>query len=203
MSLLPSCSTAAAFGGIPVLFLEARVQCNPGEVITQMGLSLNADNVDVSMLTRTSGVLLVAGFGSYCAYRMCRRYLGKDFVWTMLDAARCDLLARADSRLLHPAGEGYYDAHGNQEFRHQLLRDILNTTVPVSQAPSLSDSVQRCRTAAEYTVVSSNGKVVRVIRGDPLKRRLHSPDTQQGFATLPSPDSTSSPTLFVDEAAMR
>lgn len=53
MSLLPSYATAAAFGGIPVLFLEARVQCNPGEVITQMGLSLNADNVDVSMLSKS------------------------------------------------------------------------------------------------------------------------------------------------------
>lgn len=59
MSLLPSCSTAAAFGGIPVLFLEARVQCNPGEVITQMGLSLNADNVDVSMLSKWTITLRV------------------------------------------------------------------------------------------------------------------------------------------------
>uniref|UniRef100_A0AC34F0Y7 Uncharacterized protein n=1 Tax=Panagrolaimus sp. ES5 TaxID=591445 RepID=A0AC34F0Y7_9BILA len=51
---------------------------------------------------RTSGVLLIAGFGSYCAYRICNRYLGKGFVWTLFDAAHCDLLARADSRLLNP-----------------------------------------------------------------------------------------------------
>uniref|UniRef100_A0A914NXY1 Uncharacterized protein n=1 Tax=Panagrolaimus davidi TaxID=227884 RepID=A0A914NXY1_9BILA len=55
-----------------------------------------------SFPARTSGVLLIAGFGSYCAYRIANRYLGKGFVWTLFDAAHCDLLARADSRLLNP-----------------------------------------------------------------------------------------------------
>lgn len=31
--------------------------------------------------------------------------LGSDFVWTLFDATKCDLLARADSRLFHPAAE--------------------------------------------------------------------------------------------------
>jgi hypothetical protein len=56
-------------------------------------------------LARTSGIVLIAGVGSYCAYRICSKYLGKEFVWTLIDATRLDRLSRADSRLLHPAAE--------------------------------------------------------------------------------------------------
>jgi hypothetical protein len=87
---------------LPILFLEARVHGNTHQIVTQMGVSIDADQCSVGMLTRTSGVLLIAGFGSYCAYRICNRYFGRGFVWTLFDAAHCDLLARADSRLLNP-----------------------------------------------------------------------------------------------------
>jgi hypothetical protein len=49
--------------------------------------------------------VLVAGVGSYCAYRICAKYLGKEFVWTLMDAVRLDRISHADSRLLHPAAE--------------------------------------------------------------------------------------------------
>ncbi|PIO72746.1 hypothetical protein TELCIR_05311, partial [Teladorsagia circumcincta] len=53
---------------------------------------------------RASGVLFVAGVGSYCAYRICTKYLGKRFVWTLLESARFDNLASADRRLLYACG---------------------------------------------------------------------------------------------------
>nr|CDJ91350.1 Protein RIC-7, isoform a [Haemonchus contortus] len=65
---------------------------------------------------RASGVLFVAGVGSYCAYRICTKYLGKRFVWTLLESARFDNPATADRRLLYACGlplsddeDGEYD----------------------------------------------------------------------------------------------
>ncbi|CAD5223845.1 unnamed protein product [Bursaphelenchus okinawaensis] len=57
---------------------------------------------------RTSGIVLVASVGSYCAYRICSKYFGNGFVWTLLDSTRLDQIPRADSRLLHPAAEGFF-----------------------------------------------------------------------------------------------
>ncbi|KAK6757842.1 hypothetical protein RB195_015579 [Necator americanus] len=53
---------------------------------------------------RASGVLLVAGVGSYCAYRICTKYLGSRFVWMLLESARFDNIATADRRLLYASG---------------------------------------------------------------------------------------------------
>jgi len=99
MALIPS---SVFSGTLPVLFLEARVTGEARQFITQMGFSIEADQCSIGMLTRTSGVLLIAGFGSYCAYRIANRYLGNGIVWTIFDPAHCDLLARSDSRLLNP-----------------------------------------------------------------------------------------------------
>uniref|UniRef100_A0A915ER17 Uncharacterized protein n=1 Tax=Ditylenchus dipsaci TaxID=166011 RepID=A0A915ER17_9BILA len=79
-------------------------------------------------LARTSGVLLMAGVGSYCAYRMCRRFLGKDFVWTLLDSAKCDMLSRADCRLLHPAAEGFYTVRLGEDDLQQIQEFLLRNT---------------------------------------------------------------------------
>ncbi|KIH68859.1 hypothetical protein ANCDUO_00802 [Ancylostoma duodenale] len=57
---------------------------------------------------RASGVLLVAGVGSYCAYRICTKYLGSRFVWMLLDSARFDNIATADRRLLYASGQHYF-----------------------------------------------------------------------------------------------
>ncbi|CAJ0581931.1 unnamed protein product, partial [Mesorhabditis spiculigera] len=54
-------------------------------------------------LARASGVLLVAGVGSYCAYRICTRYLGRRFVWMLMDSGRFDQVPTADLRHLHPS----------------------------------------------------------------------------------------------------
>ncbi|VDK18078.1 unnamed protein product [Anisakis simplex] len=56
-----------------------------------------------SLKARTSGVLLVAGVGSYMVYRMFVRFLGQNFMWTLVNQTRVDTLNRSDIRLLHPA----------------------------------------------------------------------------------------------------
>uniref|UniRef100_A0A0R3QMI2 EXS domain-containing protein n=2 Tax=Brugia TaxID=6278 RepID=A0A0R3QMI2_9BILA len=45
---------------------------------------------------------LVASVGSYMMYRVCARFLGKNFVWTILEQARFDLLTRNETYLLKP-----------------------------------------------------------------------------------------------------
>ncbi|CAJ0929480.1 unnamed protein product, partial [Mesorhabditis belari] len=52
---------------------------------------------------KASGVLLVAGVGSYCAYRICTKYLGQKFVWMLMDSTRYDQLPGADFRFIHPS----------------------------------------------------------------------------------------------------
>jgi hypothetical protein len=143
---------------------------------------------------RTSSVLLVAGVGSYCAYRICSRYLGKDFVWTLLDSSKCDLLSRSDSRLLHPAGEGFYTQQlAQDEFHHRLLRDFLREGTTSLSGSTCSGSAIGQRKSISYTMVSPDGKVIRVIRKDPLRRHLRSSSSAQGFAALPPPSASGTP----------
>uniref|UniRef100_A0AAF5PTE9 Uncharacterized protein n=2 Tax=Wuchereria bancrofti TaxID=6293 RepID=A0AAF5PTE9_WUCBA len=99
MSLLPMKSLSVS---LPVLFIEARVQGPPDIVFSQMGISFDADKCNVALLMRTSGVLLVASVGSYMMYRVCARFLGENFVWTILEQARFDLLTRNETYLLKP-----------------------------------------------------------------------------------------------------
>uniref|UniRef100_A0A915B431 RUN domain-containing protein n=1 Tax=Parascaris univalens TaxID=6257 RepID=A0A915B431_PARUN len=94
---------------LPVIFIEARMQGNPNTVLAQLGFSLDADQCNVAVFTRTSGVLLVAGVGSYIVYRMFVRFLGRDFMWMLVGQTRIDTLNRSDIRLLHPANI----AHGS------------------------------------------------------------------------------------------
>ncbi|KAI1712392.1 hypothetical protein Ddc_12431 [Ditylenchus destructor] len=98
---------------------------------TNKSLQLTFSSIVQNFQSRTSGVLLMAGVGSYCAYRICKRFLGKDFVWTILDSAKCDLLARADSRLLHPAAEGFYTVRlGEDDLKH--IQDFLQSDLSSS-----------------------------------------------------------------------
>uniref|UniRef100_A0A1I7VXE8 Pecanex-like protein n=1 Tax=Loa loa TaxID=7209 RepID=A0A1I7VXE8_LOALO len=99
MSLLPMKSLS---GSLPVLFIEARLQGPPEIVFSQMGISFDTDKCNIALLMRTSGVLLVASVGSYMMYRVCARLLGRNFIWTILEQARFDLLARDETYLLNP-----------------------------------------------------------------------------------------------------
>uniref|UniRef100_A0A915Q5T3 Uncharacterized protein n=1 Tax=Setaria digitata TaxID=48799 RepID=A0A915Q5T3_9BILA len=99
MSLLPMRSLSDS---LPVLFIEARLQGPPEIVFSQMGISFDTDKCNVALLVRTSGVLLVASVGSYMMYRVCTRLLGKNFIWTILEQARFDLLPRNEAYLLNP-----------------------------------------------------------------------------------------------------
>ncbi|VBB33645.1 unnamed protein product, partial [Acanthocheilonema viteae] len=98
MSLLPINSLS---GSLPVLFIEARLQGPPEIIFSQMGISFDADKCNIALLMRTSGVLLVASVGSYMMYRVCARLLGRNFIWTILEQARFDLLARDEKYLLN------------------------------------------------------------------------------------------------------
>ncbi|KAI1715026.1 hypothetical protein DdX_08303 [Ditylenchus destructor] len=112
---------------------------------TNKSLQLVFSSIVQNFQSRTSGVLLMAGVGSYCAYRICKRFLGKDFVWTILDSAKCDLLARADSRLLHPAAEGFYTVRlGEDDLKHIqdfLQSDLSSSARDESGIPSCPKSI--------------------------------------------------------------
>uniref|UniRef100_A0AC35G6U9 Uncharacterized protein n=1 Tax=Panagrolaimus sp. PS1159 TaxID=55785 RepID=A0AC35G6U9_9BILA len=47
--------TSAFSDALPILFLEARVHGNTHQLITQMGVSIDADQCSVGMLTRVHG----------------------------------------------------------------------------------------------------------------------------------------------------
>ncbi|VDK81925.1 unnamed protein product [Litomosoides sigmodontis] len=98
MSLSPMKSLSDS---LPVLFVEARLQGPPEVVFSQMGISFDADNCNFAVLMRTSGVLLVASVGSYMMYRVCARLLGRNFIWTILEQARFELLACDEKYLLN------------------------------------------------------------------------------------------------------
>ncbi|VDK81573.1 unnamed protein product [Onchocerca ochengi] len=97
MSMLPMKNLS---GSLPVLFIEARLQGPPEIVLSQMGISIDASDYNIALLIRTSGVLLVASVGSYMMYRVCTRLLGRNFIWTILEQARFDLLSRDETYLL-------------------------------------------------------------------------------------------------------
>ncbi|KAI6215798.1 hypothetical protein M3Y94_00427400 [Aphelenchoides besseyi] len=142
---------------------------------------------------RTSGVILVAGFGSYCAYRICAKYLGKEFVWTMLDAARLGSLSvcQADSRLLHPAGEGYLTARltaslDEERARRRLSQLVHSLSIDDDQTseancPS-SSSLNDQRSTARYRMLSTrSGSPIRVIcAANPLLKRALQQQTVGG-----------------------
>uniref|UniRef100_A0A914EMA2 Uncharacterized protein n=1 Tax=Acrobeloides nanus TaxID=290746 RepID=A0A914EMA2_9BILA len=190
MSLIP---TAATFStAIPVIFLEARLHGQANNLVSQLGVSLNADQCNIGLLTKTSSVLLVAGVGSYFAYRFCAKYLGKDFVWTLLDAAKIDMLARADSRLLHPAAEGFYQVRLGED--HIPLCEVLTDYGFESVDGSDVESV-----TSGFLIHTKDGKPIRIVRKGHLRRALRSPFSkelqQQGLNALPY---ASTPIKFED-----
>uniref|UniRef100_A0A1I7XJ86 Acyltransferase n=1 Tax=Heterorhabditis bacteriophora TaxID=37862 RepID=A0A1I7XJ86_HETBA len=72
----------------------------------------------ILILARTSGVLLVAGVGSYCAYRICTKFLGRRFVWMLLDNSKYNAIPTADRRLLYSSGLSFssqIDVNGEDE----------------------------------------------------------------------------------------
>uniref|UniRef100_A0AC35TLB2 Protein kinase domain-containing protein n=1 Tax=Rhabditophanes sp. KR3021 TaxID=114890 RepID=A0AC35TLB2_9BILA len=71
---------------VPMLFLEARIHGSAKELVSQMGISMNTTQCDVGLMTRTSGVFIIAGVSSYCAYKLCGKLLGRRFVWRLLDS---------------------------------------------------------------------------------------------------------------------
>lgn len=109
MALLPMNS----FPGC--VFIEARMLGQPAAVVSQVGLSIDAPDCSVAVFSRASGVLLVAGVGSYCAYRICTKYLGKRFVWMLLDSARFDNIPSADRHLLYATEFPFLDDDEDEE----------------------------------------------------------------------------------------
>lgn len=195
--------TAAGVLTAPALFfLEARL--SPGfsvgdQLMAQLGVSVNpANNLSLGVLTRTSSVLLFAGVGSYCAYRIGCRLLGKNFTWTLLDAVKCDLVA--DSRLFHPAAEGFYTVRLGEDDLHELKRFLLD-----SHAFSTTDNFDeeeedaRCSvTGRNYTLISSSadGETLRLVHTNPLKRiKRQSPRCNTGLSSLASTSQMQSPLL--------
>ncbi|KAJ1345847.1 hypothetical protein KIN20_000470 [Parelaphostrongylus tenuis] len=76
-------------------------------------------SVRAAFKARASGVLLVAGVGSYCAYRICTKFLGQRFVWMLLESAKFDALASADRRLLYASGLPLSDDEGDDGEQEQ------------------------------------------------------------------------------------
>ncbi|KAI6190666.1 hypothetical protein M3Y97_00143300 [Aphelenchoides bicaudatus] len=203
MSLTPANLFNVGSTTIPTLFLEARVHGGPAdEIISQLGLSLNSNQVDVALFTRTSGIVLIAGVGSYCAYRVCAKYLGKEFVWTLIDATRLDRLSRADSRLLHPAAEGYLTSRQSSTFYEerarkrlcQLLRSLSEDDKAISagglsvlgssgrQSPAISHASSAKQQKQRYRLLSTrSGSPVRVVctTNQLLRRSFQKPENEQ------------------------
>lgn len=111
MSLLPL-NTLSEAG---CLFIEARLLGGPGNIISQIGLTVDAPNTSIAVFSRTSGVLLVAGVGSFFAYRVASNLLGNRFVWECLDARHIDQLPTADRRLLYSFNEAEEEDAEEQE----------------------------------------------------------------------------------------
>ncbi|EFO87771.1 hypothetical protein CRE_05665 [Caenorhabditis remanei] len=111
MSLLPL-NTLSEAG---CLFIEARLLGGPGNIVSQIGLTVDAPNTSIAVFSRTSGVLLVAGVGSFFAYRVASNLLGNRFVWECLDARHIDQLPTADRRLLYSFNEAEEDADEEED----------------------------------------------------------------------------------------
>ncbi|CAP30552.4 LOW QUALITY PROTEIN: Protein CBG11409 [Caenorhabditis briggsae] len=69
---------------------------------------------------RTSGVLLVAGVGSFFAYRVASNLLGNRFVWECLDARHIDQLPTADRRLLYSFNEADEDEEDAEDQENEV-----------------------------------------------------------------------------------
>ncbi|KAK5976902.1 hypothetical protein GCK32_003985 [Trichostrongylus colubriformis] len=87
----------------------------------------------IAIPARASGVLFVAGVGSYCAYRICTKYLGKRFVWTLLESARFDNLASADRRLLYACGLPLSDDEDAEYDECDDRRSRMSSSRPLSE----------------------------------------------------------------------
>lgn len=82
-SLIPSISS---YSNIPIFFIEARVGGSTKEVVSQLGFSMNINQCDVSLTTKTSGALIIVGISSYCVYKLCGKFLEKKVIWGLLDS---------------------------------------------------------------------------------------------------------------------
>ncbi|KAE9551511.1 hypothetical protein FO519_005279 [Halicephalobus sp. NKZ332] len=125
---------------------------------------------------RTSGVLLIAGFSSYCAYRIANKYLGKGFVWTIFDATHCDLLARSDSKLLHlePC------CSTDEEKRTIISIDEFADDEPgTSQQGSTTSAKKR-----SIKIKSPSGTFIKLIENPNRKFQLEEEGSRKGLAGL-------------------
>jgi len=126
---------------------------------------------------RTSGIVLIAGVGSYCAYRICSKYLGKEFVWTLMDVARLDRLSKADTRLLHPAAEGFLTSRQSTTFYEERARQRLCQLLR-----SLSED-DKAIAAGGLSVLGSSGHGSIISQADsrsPQKQRYRLLSTRSG-----------------------
>lgn len=186
------------YGTIPAVFMEARMHGQPDAVlVAHLGLSLDSDCCSVAVFARTSGVLFVAGVGSYVAYRMFARLLGRNFIWTIVDHARVDLLSRADVRLLHPlsvnrtssddlyssvfADDEYSDSHSENGFSSRTENTFLSPESsplrPFGRSPRmpLTSSHPLCSTPLDVKrvskfAISEDGYIDRRKRDRPCER---------------------------------
>ncbi|KAM3716696.1 Protein unc-80 [Dirofilaria immitis] len=107
-------------------------------------------------MVRTSGVLLVASVSSYVIYRVCTRFLGRNFIWTILEQARFDMLARNETYLLNSrmscVVNDKYDSCCLAELIDDKENDCSNHTL--ATVPS-SDHLRRTRQLYENLTESS------------------------------------------------
>uniref|UniRef100_A0A0K0FPJ2 Protein MGA2 n=1 Tax=Strongyloides venezuelensis TaxID=75913 RepID=A0A0K0FPJ2_STRVS len=91
-SLIPAFSS---YTNVPVFFIGAKINGTGNELISQIGISMNTSKCEVSLMTKTSGVLIVAGVSSYCVYKLCGKFLGKRLIWTLLDSKPLNITSQS------------------------------------------------------------------------------------------------------------
>ncbi|GMS79937.1 hypothetical protein PENTCL1PPCAC_2112, partial [Pristionchus entomophagus] len=133
----------------PLIFIEARlVGTTSNALISQLGLSMDAAECSVAFMTRTSGLLLVTGAGSYAIYRFCTRLLGNRFVSVLVDGSHCNQLSAADRRLLYPSDPIREENEDESEETRQEKEEEGDT---VSESEWKS-RVSKSRTPSEFSM---------------------------------------------------
>ena len=113
---------------------------------------------------------MIAGFGSYCAYRFANKYLGNGLVWTIFDPAHCDLLARSDSRLLHPD-----PCCSNEEDKR--------TVISIDEFDDDKESVCSTRRRS-IKIKGPNGTFIKLIENPSKRLQLEDEGSKKGLAGL-------------------
>lgn len=207
MSLVPVRSFS---GSLPVVFIEARLDGPPRVAFAQLGLSLDVEQCNLGILTRTSGVLLVASVGSYMVYRICTRFLGRSFLWAIFDRANMCSLAHNETRLLRAdAGHVHDDSdeseladdelsppcfchcsprttsrsHSRVYLRLQKLRR--SSRIPRQRMCAVGDTGRICADAADTSgLCSDRGNATIISSSSNGSQRSSSPTSTEKSASL-------------------